>query len=565
MRLCRFSYIKFYISLLVLYATLHAGSLNAQTYPPQPIVYGLDPDIPRLYGFDTSQGWSRVLSRPLTISNFAITSLGGLAFDPCSYQTYATAIFSGLTTSNLIKIDILTGSCLNVGSLGDIFSSIQFDKNGNLYGVTNEDAAQPETFFSIDKTNASKTQLKVLGSGDDGEVIVYNPHDDLMFHLSGNSPVFYEKFKYISPYTLSSISTGPPNIEITGGLCIGPNKFLLSNYFGEFLYADSLGNFSAPVGGGDYFIRGLIMPPNFSTSKTSICKDEAFSIGNVAADGYTITYDWGDGTSPAVIQPGTVVSHTYTTTGLKNIAVILSNAICGSLLYTNIVVNVVEPIIATAGPDKATCGTTPVALEGNNISGASWTGGAGSFNPNRSAFNALYTPAASEIGKTITLTWSAPGVCASSSDNMTITVSTPATANAGPDRTVCGTTAASLNATPSGGASWTGGIGTFNPNRNFANATYTPALSEVGTIVTLTWNVPDPDGAGPCSGVSDNMTVKANSSTTADAGPDLVSCGTAPVTLAANTAPAVHGLVESALFFQVEMFPTRFLHLCPRK
>jgi len=37
-----------------------------------------------------------------------------------------------LTTSNLIKIDILTGSCLNVGSLGDIFSSIQFDKNGNL-------------------------------------------------------------------------------------------------------------------------------------------------------------------------------------------------------------------------------------------------------------------------------------------------------------------------------------------------------------------------------------------------------------------------------------------------
>jgi hypothetical protein len=82
---------------------------------------------------------------------------------------------------------------------------------------------------------------------------------------------------------------------------------------------------------------------------------------------------------------------------------------------------------------------------------------------------------------------------------MTITVNAPVTANAGTDQTVCGVNAASLNANVVTGGNWTGGAGTFNPNRNTANATYTPATGEIGTTITLTWNVPDPDGAGPCT------------------------------------------------------------------
>jgi hypothetical protein len=49
--------------------------------------------------------------------------------------------------------------------------------------------------------------------------------------------------------------------------------------------------------------------------------------------------------------------------------------------------------------------------------------------------------------------------------------------------------------------------GTFNPNRNTANATYTPAAGEIGTTITLTWNAPDPDGAGPCTAATDAMTI----------------------------------------------------------
>jgi hypothetical protein len=73
-------------------------------------------------------------------------------------------------------------------------------------------------------------------------------------------------------------------------------------------------------------------------------------------------------------------------------------------------------------------------------------------------------------------------------DAMTITVNAPVTANAGIDQTVCGVSAASLNANIVTGGNWTGGTGTFNPNRTTANATYTPAAGEIGTTITLTWN-----------------------------------------------------------------------------
>ncbi|HXR82478.1 MAG TPA: hypothetical protein VN763_16245, partial [Saprospiraceae bacterium] len=566
MRIHRVRYIKCLTVLLVFLSILQAEKTFAQTYPPRPIVYGVNPFLPRIYGYDTTQNWSRVITIQPFISGFTITSFGGLAFDPCTYQTYATATFAGLgEISHLVKMDLTTGVCINVGSLGDNFASIQFDRNGNLYGVTDDAATDPEQFYAINKTNASKTLLTALGNGGTGEVIAYNRYDDLMFHFSGDNIVVYEKFSKSSPYTITGITSGPPGIEIYGALCLGPNKFIVIDYSSGFRYVDTLGNFSAPFGNEFELVRGLVMPPVFSTNKTTVCKDENFSIANAAANGYTITYDWGDGTPPAVIQPGTVVTHAYTTTGLKNIAITLSDSYCGSLLYTNIVVNVVTPIIANAGPDKATCGATPVTLEGNNISGASWTGGAGTFNPNRNAFNATYTPTVSEIGTVITLTWSAPGACASSTDNMTVTVSTPATANAGPDRIVCGTTTASLNATPSSGATWTGGLGAFNPNRNFANATYTPALSEVGTTVTLTWNVPDPDGPGPCNGVTDNMTVKANASYTANAGPDQTSCGTAPVTLAANTAPSGSWLGGIGAFFPSRNVPNAVFTPLPQE
>jgi CRISPR/Cas system CSM-associated protein Csm4 (group 5 of RAMP superfamily) len=202
-------------------------------------------------------------------------------------------------------------------------------------------------------------------------------------------------------------------------------------------------------------------------------------------------------------------------------------------------ITVNAPVTANAGPDQTVCSATAVSLNANTTTGGSWTGGAGTFNPNRNTANATYTPAAGEIGTTITLTWNVPdpdgaGPCTAATDAMTITVNTPVTANAGPDQTVCSAIAVSLNANAVTGGNWTGGAGSFNPNRNTANATYTPAVGEIGSTVTLIWNVPDPDGAGPCTAATDQMNIVVNTAVVANAGADQTSCGASSITLAAN-------------------------------
>jgi hypothetical protein len=93
---------------------------------------------------------------------------------------------------------------------------------------------------------------------------------------------------------------------------------------------------------------------------------------------------------------------------------------------------------------------------------------------------------------------------------MNITINNSTVANAGADQTTCGASSITLAANTTTGGNWTGGAGSFAPDRNAANATYTPAVSENGTTITLTWNVPDPDGAGPCTSATDAMTVTIN-------------------------------------------------------
>jgi CRISPR/Cas system CSM-associated protein Csm4 (group 5 of RAMP superfamily) len=157
--------------------------------------------------------------------------------------------------------------------------------------------------------------------------------------------------------------------------------------------------------------------------------------------------------------------------------------------------------VANAGPDQTSCGASSITLAANATTGGNWTGGAGSFAPDRNTAGAIYTPAAGEVGTTITLTWNVPdpdgaGPCTAATDQMTITINNATFANAGPDQTSCGASSITLAANATTGGNWTGGAGSFAPDRNTAGAIYTPAAGEAGTTITLTWNVPDPDGPG---------------------------------------------------------------------
>ena len=216
---------------------------------------------------------------------------------------------------------------------------------------------------------------------------------------------------------------------------------------------------------------------------------------------------------------------------------------CGSVTDTVIITIMAGPT-ANAGPDQTVCASSPAVLLAGSIGGSAsngtWSGGAGSFTPNNTTLNAMYTPTAGEIAAgtvTLTLTTNNPGgVCGAGSDSMTITIVPLATVNAGPDQPICSGSGVTLAGSFGGSASsatWSGGGGTFVPNASSPTATYTPSAGEVtaGTV-TLTLTTNDP--VGPCTAVSDTVTITINQAATVNAGPDQAICAGLNVILAGS-------------------------------
>jgi gliding motility-associated-like protein len=168
-----------------------------------------------------------------------------------------------------------------------------------------------------------------------------------------------------------------------------------------------------------------------------------------------------------------------------------------------------------AGPSLDICIGGSAVLAGV-VSGAStsgtWSGGNGTFSPDNTTANAVYTPSSTEnAAGTVTLTFTSddpPGPCPGSSDQMTITIHQLPTANAGSAQSVCEgesiTLAGSVGGTATSGT-WSGGSGTYNPNNTTLNAVYTPSAAEYAAgSVQLTLTTDDP--AGPCNPSSSNVT-----------------------------------------------------------
>ncbi|MFN8346834.1 MAG: proprotein convertase P-domain-containing protein [Spirosomataceae bacterium] len=201
---------------------------------------------------------------------------------------------------------------------------------------------------------------------------------------------------------------------------------------------------------------------------------------------------------------------------------------------------------ALAGPDQFVCATSPSVTLAGSFSGsaatATWSG-AGTFSPNNTTLNAVYTPSAAEIlagTATLTLTTDDPaGICPAGSDQMTIFIGAAAILDAGPDQVICAGSTVQLAAVLSGAA--TSGVwslhpnhGTWSPLDTDPNAIYTPSAAEVmaGTA-TLTYNTNDPVGA--CPGVSDQVTITINpASNSALSASKVDVCPNTEVTLSPN-------------------------------
>ncbi|MFV8326133.1 PKD-like domain-containing protein [Flavobacterium sp. ZS1P14] len=285
---------------------------------------------------------------------------------------------------------------------------------------------------------------------------------------------------------------------------------------------------------------------------TTICSGSSTTITFTATPNTTVTYKIGaganqtisiDGTGIGTLNTGALAANT--TYNLVSVAYPTAPS-CSVVISGTATITVNPPATVNANADQTVCASSPNVTLAGSISGAAtsatWSGGAGTFNPNNTTLNAIYTPNAGEITAgtvTLTLTTNDPaGPCPTASDQMVITINPSAVANANADQTVCASSAAvTLAGALSGAAAsgtWSGGAGTFNPNNTTLGAVYTPTAGEItaGTV-TLTLTTNDP--AGPCPATSDQMVVTINPSAIANASADQTVCASSPNVILAGS------------------------------
>ncbi len=114
------------------------------------------------------------------------------------------------------------------------------------------------------------------------------------------------------------------------------------------------------------------------------------------------------------------------------------------------------------------------------------------------------------------------------------TCSSPPTANAGSNQSICEGTAVSLSGTITNAISpaWsTAGDGIFD-NTNILTPVYSPGAGDISTgSITLTLTTEDPDGAGPCAAATSQVVITIDGAASVNAGTDITLCPTNTVGL----------------------------------
>jgi len=157
----------------------------------QRILYSISRDDDLLRVVNPSTG-TTTSSVAITLTGKGVSFGNGLATHPVTGELFALLKLDGQTGRQLVKIDPATGVATSIGDTGDQFAGLAFNSSGTLFAVVGDKknsaggGLPPETLFTLNTTNAAPTQVLVLGRGNDGEAIGFNPSDGLLYHASGN-------------------------------------------------------------------------------------------------------------------------------------------------------------------------------------------------------------------------------------------------------------------------------------------------------------------------------------------------------------------------------------------
>ncbi|HET6990729.1 MAG TPA: T9SS type A sorting domain-containing protein [Bacteroidia bacterium] len=434
-----------------------------------------------------------------------LTGMNGIAKNPVTGTIYVINKQSAVSGRVLGKLNPLTGLVTIVGNLGDNFSSLTFTSDQKLYGTTGNGASVPTTLYQIDTATAAKRLVKTLGNGLDGEVICWNPDDNMLYHWSGNGTIVYEKFDTVTgPYNFINIPIiGTTNGETFGMVYRGNGVFIGSNIGSRFQLWDAAGNVYPQYGNSaPDDIRGTIFITcsRAITGATQFCTGSSTTLTSAAVNNVA-GYQWY--MNGVLIAGATSQSYVATAPGHYNCIVA---DMCGTD-STGTGVNVIEnPLpVVNLGNDTATC-ATPVLLDAQNA-GSSYLWNDGSTTQTLSAGSTgIYYVTVTNING-----------CANS-DTIGITVNPLPVVNLGNDTATCATPVL-LDAQNAGSSYlWNDGSTT----------------QTLSATVTGTYSVTVTDANGCSNSDAIVITINPNPTVTATAAADTLCINDPPIPLSGS-------------------------------
>ena len=289
------------------------------------------------------------------------------------------------------------------------------------------------------------------------------------------------------------------------------------------------------------------------TNTTACANDNSFNItgsfsnasGVVWSTSGSGAFTSGVNTTSATYQPSASDKSSGVTLSLSTIA-----GICPSV-FSNVLINFVAVPVANAGGDQRLCkDIKTVDLEGTvtNATGGAWTTLGSGVITNPNSLNATYAPSAADTtahSVKLVFTTTGTGVCAATTDTMTVFFTPTPIVNAGSAQTVCADTAyiqLSGSMTISTEGVWTTtGTGKFSPDAAQLVVKYYPSNADttahsVKFILTSTDN-------GTCNPEKDSVTVTITPKPTVNPGTGELLCASVTSINLSGSVKGAPGLV----------------------
>ncbi|MBN4072217.1 PKD domain-containing protein [Flavobacteriales bacterium AH-315-E23] len=415
-------------------------------------------------------------------------------------------------------------------STGDTTDTIQvLSGNAGVYWVLLTDATGcPAASDTVTVTEF--TAAITADAGPDISVCTNNPVANLSGTVtgvttgtwSGGAGTFTP-----SPDSLNTTYTPTPG-EITAGIVT--------------LYLTTTNTNTCPID-VDTILLTVEPNPNVDAgpSQTVCANNSLVTLTGSITGGPSTTEIWTTG-GTGTFANDTLLNTTYTPgvadIALGSVIITLTSTGNGNCLpiSDSLVVTITPAPTADAGADQTVCANNAnVSLSGSVTiaSGGTWTSsGTGTFSPDSNTLNATYTPSSADTlagSVALVLTTTGNGTCIAVADAMVITFTDAPTVDAGPDQTVCAdnpTVTLAGSVTIATGGTWSGGSGTYAPDPNTLNASYTPSGTEISAgsatlILTSTGN-------GGCNPETDTMVITINPAPIVFAGNDTIICSNSP-------------------------------------